>query len=83
MMTLDTAATFFGWCTVINVGFIVVALVAIALMHDFAGDMAAKTFGIDRDQAKLVVFSVIQHYRIAVLFLNFVPYLALKIMVAA
>ena len=69
MMTLDTAATFFGWCTVINVG--------------FAGDMAAKTFGIDRDQAKLVVFSVIQHYRIAVLFLNFVPYLALKIMVAA
>ena len=49
MMALDTAATFFGWCTVINVGFIVVALVAIALMHDFAGNMAAKTFGIDRD----------------------------------
>lgn len=79
-MSIETLAAFFGWCTVINIAILLVVLLFVWMLHDWFGVISAKMFGITGDEAKATFFRVIQQYRFAVVFLNFVPYLALKIM---
>ncbi len=78
--SLETLTTFLGWCTVINIGFLLFFLLLIGLFHDFFGQRSAKIFGVTEAEAKATFCRVFQQHRIAVLVLNFVPYIALKIM---
>jgi hypothetical protein len=80
MNSIETLATFFGWCVVINIGFILIAVVLAAAFHEGFGKINAKIFGISQEEAKATVFRAFQQYRFAVLVLNLVPYIALKIM---
>jgi hypothetical protein len=82
MISIKTIATFFGWCTFINFGILLFFLLFMGLGgHEFAGEMSAKLFGITQEQAKSTFFRVFQQYRLAIAFLNLVPYIALKIMI--
>lgn len=81
-MSIDTLATFFGWCTVINVGFILIVVIfTIAADKDgFFFEKGAKLFGISKAEVRATHFRVFQQFRFAIVALNLVPYLALKIM---
>ena len=81
MNSIDTLATFFGWCAVINIGFILLAVSVFGVFHEGLGKTAAKVFGISTEEAKVTFFLVYRQYRAAVAFLNVVPYIALRIMV--
>ena len=80
MNSIETLATFFGWCTVINVGIILLAVLFFGIFHDFAGKVHAKMFGITEEEAKAAFFHVFQQYRLAVVVLNVVPFIALSLM---
>ncbi len=80
MTSIDTLATFFGWCTVINIGVLVLAVLVFSLFHDIFATITAAMFGVTKPEAEVTFFRVFHQYRFAVLILNFVPYLALKIM---
>ena len=82
-MNVEFVTALLGWCTVINIGFLVIAILMLSLMHDFVGDITARVFGISRDQAKAGIYTVVQQYRVAILFFNLVPYIALKVMAMA
>ena len=82
MISIEVLTTFFGWCTVVNFGFILLAALFFSVFHEGIGKIHARMFGVTREQAKSTLFSAFQHYRISVLVLNLVPYLALKFMVS-
>lgn len=81
MTSMETLATFFGWCTILNVGVVLIILFFISVFHEFGGDLSAKTFGVTKAEAKATFFRIFMQYRVAIAALNFVPYVALKIMV--
>ena len=83
MISIEEIAIFVGWCTVINIGLLLLALIAIAIFHDFVGDIAGKIFGVSSEDAKIVLLQVFQQFRLVVIFFNLVPYIALKIMATA
>jgi len=80
MNSIETLATFFGWCTVINLGVLVLAFLFFGVFHEAAGKHMAKIFGITYEEAKATFFHFFQQYRLAFFVLNLVPYIALKIM---
>ena len=80
MNSIETLATFFGWCIVINIGSILLAVLIFGVFHEGIGKINAKLFGVTKEEAKATVFRAFQQYRFAVALLNLVPYIALKIM---
>lgn len=81
-MSIETLATFFGWCTAINAGIILLILGLTALVNKdgFPFDLISRIFGITKEEVRATHFRVFQQYRLAILLLNLVPYAALKIM---
>ncbi len=76
MASIDTLATFFGWCSVINVGF----LVGLVLRGIVVRKVAAKVFGFTIEEVKAAYMNAIMQYRNATLVLSVTPYIALRIM---
>ena len=76
MNSIQTLTTFFGWCTVINIGILFGLLVRGVIVRKFA----AKSFGVSTEEVKAAYMGVFMDYRNAILFLNFTPFVVLKIM---
>lgn len=83
MNSIQILATFFGWCTVIDVGIVALVLLIFTVFHDGAGALVAKMFGVTKEEAKVTFLRTFMQFRIAIVVLNFVPYVALKIMAGA
>jgi Zn-dependent protease len=82
MISLETLTTFLGWCTVINIGILLVFLVAMSVIKKdgFFITLAVKIFGNTQEDALATMFRVFQQYRLLFVMFNLVPYIALKIM---
>ncbi len=80
MNSIETLTTFFGWCSVINLGALLLATLFFSVLHEFAGKFHAKIFGVTKEEAKATFFRVFQQYRLAWVILNVVPFIALNIM---
>lgn len=80
MDSVQTLATFFGWCAVVNVVILIIYFGFMVAAHDFAGKLFARMVGVSANEAKLTLFRVFQQYRVLVAVFNVAPYIALKIM---
>lgn len=80
MNSIRRLATFFGWCTVINLGILMFAGVVWALAHDGISQVGAAMAGITAEQLRLVFIDNLMLYRAGIFLFNLVPYIALKIM---
>jgi hypothetical protein len=74
--SIETLATFFGWCTVINAGF----MLALLVRGIVARKLAARLFRVSEEEIRTAYMNVFVQYRSAILMLNVTPYIALKIM---
>lgn len=81
MTSIQTLATFFGWCTVINLVLIVVVFLLFGVFHEFLGRVMAKFFGVGEESVKETLLRAMMEYRVLFFVFNVVPYAALKIMV--
>lgn len=79
MNSMETLTTFLGWCAVINFGVIVTGVAFFSVAHEWAGRISGKLFGVTSESAKDTFFRVFQQYRLALIVVNIVPYIALKI----
>ncbi len=80
MESLQALTVFFGWSTIINIGLLLMASVAMAFLRGAITDFHAKTFGLSEDELSPIYFQFLANYKLAVIVLNVVPYVALKIM---
>jgi hypothetical protein len=80
MSDIETLTTFFGWCTVINIGIYLFTVFAVTVMRNFAYRTNAKLFAISEEHIAKVTFQYIGAYKLMITVLCFTPYIALKIM---
>ena len=80
MNSLATLTEFFGWCTAINLGVLVVAALFASLMRGTMVNIHGKLFGLGEAELSRQYFQYLAQYKIAIFVLNLTPYIALKIM---
>ncbi len=85
-MDITTVKAFFMWCTIINVGMMVLSRLACAFLSDFSYRMNTRMFSISRETFSRETFKVaflfyIGLFEIFVIVFNIVPYIALVIIV--
>ncbi len=76
-MNIEIMRAFFGWCTVINGGFLLLGFMACALAGDWICRIHSKWFPVTRDAFTLAMYCFIGVMKILFVMLNLVPYLAL------
>lgn len=79
-LDMISMTTFFGWCTVINVGIMTFAFTMLIVMGDWVVKLRAKLFGIEEASVRIAHFQLFLAYAILMAVFNLVPYIALKIM---
>jgi hypothetical protein len=80
MINLQTLTTFLGWCSVINVIVLSVASLMLMLMRNFVAGIHGRMFGVSTEDISLAYVHYLANYKIAIIMLNIVPYVALRIM---
>jgi hypothetical protein len=80
MASIEVLATFFGWCSLINIGVLVFSTVVLVLMKESISGFHARLFGVKQEVLPPLYFAYLAQYKVAILVLNLVPYLALKLM---
>ena len=79
MNSIDTLAEFFGWCTVINLGFFAFGAIKLTVMRKPIAGIHAKMFGLSEESLSLVYLQYLAQYKTVILVFNLVPYIALRI----
>lgn len=78
-MDVGTLTTIFMWCTILNVGLLVVSSLICVCAGDWAYRMHSKWFSISRETFNVAIYSFIGLYKVLVLVFNVIPYVALLI----
>ncbi|WP_395747060.1 DUF6868 family protein [Prosthecobacter sp.] len=79
-MTIETLRSFLLWCLGINYVILVLWFLAFVLAHDFLHGLHARWFRLSAAQFDAIHYGGIGFYKIAIVMLNLVPYLALRMM---
>jgi hypothetical protein len=78
-MNILTLTSFFMWCTIINVGILIVWTIVFGFAPEFVYRIQTKLFPMPRETFNVVVYSGFSIYRIVFVVFNLVPYVALLI----
>jgi hypothetical protein len=80
-MTTDMITAFLGWCSIINIALISLTSVILIVWKDKISKLHSQLLGLSQEDLNLVYIQYLANYKIAILILNIVPYIALKVMV--
>ncbi len=80
MDTIEAMRGFFGWCSVINIGLLMLSSILIIAIRGPVSRIHAKMFDLDESDVRHAYFQYLGQYKIAIIVFNIVPYFALKIM---
>ena len=80
MISIDIVREFLGWCTVINIGILLVATTFLVLAHAPISKIHIKLFALSQADLSLSYFQFLGQYKLAIYVLNLVPYISLRIM---
>jgi hypothetical protein len=81
-MNTESVRLFFAWCTVINAVILLVWIVLYLAAKGMLIDISGRFFGVSEDKAVWLNFAGLGFYKLAILFFNLAPYIALRIMAA-
>jgi len=73
---------FFMWCLIVNAIFFVLWFVVFLAAGDTIYRIHARWFDISREKFASIHYRLMAQYKLAILVLNFVPWLALRILAA-
>jgi hypothetical protein len=78
-MDIQTLTTFFMWCTIINLGVLILSSIMCIFFGDFSYRMNNRFFSISREAFNVALVCFIGLFKILVIVFNLVPYIALLI----
>ena len=79
-MTKDDIRGILGWCTVINFGFMMLWFLVFLVAHDFVYQVHSSIFpGLTPESFDVLHYQLLTFFKVSVMLLNFVPYIALRI----
>ena len=79
-MDIATVRAFFMWCTIINLGLLVLTSLVCSYLKDFSYQMNNRMFSISRETFNIAFMSFIGLFKLFVIVFNVVPYIALLIL---
>ena len=79
-MPIEQLTTFFGWFTVLSVGYLILSTIALFAMQSVALRIHGALFGLDEADLKRAYFDFLSKCKLATAFLALGPYAALKLM---
>ena len=80
MNTIEAVREFFWWCSIINIGLLMVSVIFVVSLRDPILRIHTKMFNLEESVLSRGYFQYLAQYKIAVIVFNIVPYFALKIM---
>jgi len=80
MISIDTVREFLGWCTVINIGILLIATIFIAFARGTITTIHSKLFKLNDADLSQAYFQFLGQYKLAIYVFNLVPYIVLRIM---
>ena len=69
----------FGWCSVLNIGFLVFATLFLVFFSGYTKSTHSKLFNVPENELDVIYFKYLAYYKIGILLFNLTPYIALKI----
>jgi len=78
-MDIQTLTSFFMWCTIINVGFLIFLALIYLLAPNLAYRLQSRFIPISRETFDIVFYSFIGFFKVVVLVFFVVPWIALLI----
>jgi hypothetical protein len=78
-VSIETARSFFLWCSVINYALLIVWALLATLGRGWLYSLAGRVFPMSREQFDLVNYAGITLYKMGVLIFNIVPLISLWI----
>ena len=78
-MTLEVTRSMLAWCSVINIGLLLLWYLFFLLAHDWMYRIHSKWFTIPVDRFDGIHYGGLGLFKIGILLFNLVPYLALRI----
>lgn len=79
-MSVAQLTEFLGWCTLINVVLLTLTAISVIALKGKISKIHAAMFNVDAATLPAAYFAYLATFKIAVLMLNVVPYIALKLM---
>lgn len=80
MDSMENLTTFFGWCSVLNIGFLVLTFFVVTVMRGTLMRIHSVLFGVSEADLPGIYFRYLANYQTATLALALFPYIALKLM---
>lgn len=78
-MDTQTLTKFFMWCTILNLGLLVISFLMLAFAGDFVYRMHSKWFSMPKERFNVVIYSFIGFFKVIIIVFNVVPWVALSI----
>ncbi len=82
-ITLEQITSVLGWCAVINSAMLALFTVVMVLGRQWIPRIHARLFDLSETVIRSEYFSFLSTYKLIIMALNIVPYIALKIVLAA
>jgi hypothetical protein len=79
MNEISTLTEFLGWCTVINSGLLAIAAISLMTMQSWIAPLHSRMFKVSEENLSRYYFQYLGNFKLLVIVLNLVPYLALRI----
>ena len=80
-MDINQITVFLGWCTVINLSIYAFSALLLFAFKNLIINLHSQLSGVNASKLPTLYFQYLANYKIAIIVLNFVPYIALKMMV--
>ena len=78
-MSIDTARDVLLWCTVINYAVLILWFLLFRAAHDWLHRLHGRWFRLSAEQFDAIHYAGMVIYKIGILLVNLVPYVALRI----
>ena len=78
-MTLEITRAMLGWCAIMNMGILIFWSLFIVCASDWVYGFHSRFVKIERGRFDAIHYGGIAAFKVAILMLNLVPYLALRI----
>ncbi|HEY7320231.1 MAG TPA: hypothetical protein VIE89_21890 [Candidatus Binatia bacterium] len=78
-MSIETARSAFLWCAIINYGILLIWFLCFIFAHDWMYSFHGRWFHLSVAQFDMLHYGGMSVYKIGIILLNLVPYIALRI----
>ncbi|MEP2715517.1 DUF6868 family protein [Pseudophaeobacter sp.] len=78
-LTVETLTAFFGWLTILHMGFLGFTAILLLAFRDRLAGLHAAIMGMEEDSVKKEYFAYMANYKILIFVTALMPYLALKL----